>query len=101
MLMMRNDLLLLSDEEVLSSVEAYKKSMKKSFRLKTKILIFPAQLTRETLCGFLQKVTKLKLNKNALRKLVIRIRFYILSVNWVQIYPITTLLNKRCPQNQN
>ena len=31
MLMMRNDLLLLSDEEVLSSVEAYKKSMKKSF----------------------------------------------------------------------
>ena len=34
MLMMRNDLLLLSDEEVLSSVEAYKKSMKKKFQIK-------------------------------------------------------------------
>ena len=32
--MMRNDLLLLSDEEVLSSVEAYKKSMKKKFQIK-------------------------------------------------------------------
>ena len=49
MLMMRNDLLLLSDEEVLGSVEAYKKSMKKSFRLKTKILIFPTQFTRGNL----------------------------------------------------
>lgn len=34
MLMMRNDLLLLSDEEVLNSLEAYKKSMKKRLRLK-------------------------------------------------------------------
>ena len=34
MLMMRNDLLLLSDEEVLSSVEAYKKTMKKKFHNK-------------------------------------------------------------------
>ena len=34
MLMMRNDLLLLSDEEVLSSVEAYKKIMKKKFQIK-------------------------------------------------------------------
>ena len=34
MLMMRNDLLLLRDEEVLSSVEAYKKSMKKKFQIK-------------------------------------------------------------------
>ena len=34
MLMMRNDLLLLSDEEVLNSLEAYKKSMKKKLRLK-------------------------------------------------------------------
>ena len=34
MLMMRNDLLLLSDEEVLNSVEAYKKSMKKKFQIK-------------------------------------------------------------------
>ena len=34
MLMMRNDLLLLSDEEVLSSVEAYKKSIKKQFQIK-------------------------------------------------------------------
>ena len=34
MLMMRNDLLLLSDEEVLGSVEAYKKSMKKKFQIK-------------------------------------------------------------------
>ena len=53
MLMMRNDLLLLSDEEVLSSVEAYKKSMKKCFKLKTKVLIFPSELTRGTFCGFL------------------------------------------------
>ena len=53
MLMMRNDLLLLSDEEVLSSVEAYKKSMKKSFSLKTKILMFPAQVLGGTLYGFL------------------------------------------------
>ena len=29
MLMMRNDLLLLNDEEALNSLEAYKKSMKK------------------------------------------------------------------------
>ena len=34
MLMMRNDLLLLSDEEVLSSVEAYKKIMEKKFQIK-------------------------------------------------------------------
>ena len=34
MLMMRNDLLLLNDEEVLNSLEAYKKSMKKILRLK-------------------------------------------------------------------
>ena len=34
MLMMRNDLLLLSDEEVLGSVEAYTKSMKKKFQIK-------------------------------------------------------------------
>lgn len=58
MLMMRNDLLLLSDEEVLSSVEAYKKSMKKSFRLKTKILIFPTQLTRGNLMRVFVKSDK-------------------------------------------
>ena len=34
MLMMRNDFLLLSDEEVLSSIEAYKKSMKKKIKVK-------------------------------------------------------------------
>ena len=34
MLMMRNDLLLLNDEEVLNSLEAYKKNMKKILRLK-------------------------------------------------------------------
>ena len=34
MLMMRNDLLLLSDEEVLSSLEAYRKSMKKKIKVK-------------------------------------------------------------------
>ena len=34
MLMMRNDFLLLSDEEVLSSLEAYKKSMKKKIKVK-------------------------------------------------------------------
>ena len=34
MLMMRNDLLLLSDEEVLSSLEAHKKSMKKKIKVK-------------------------------------------------------------------
>jgi hypothetical protein len=34
MLMMRNDLLLLSDEEVLSSLEAHKKSMKKNIKVK-------------------------------------------------------------------
>ena len=34
MLMMRNDFLLLSDEEVLSSLEAYKKSMKKKIEVK-------------------------------------------------------------------
>lgn len=34
MLMMRNDLLLLSDEEVLNSLEAYKKSMKKKIKVK-------------------------------------------------------------------
>ena len=38
MLMMRNDLLLLGDEEVLSSLEAHKKSMKKKLRLRTKTL---------------------------------------------------------------
>ena len=58
MLMMRNDLLLLSDEEVLNSLEAYKKSMKKSFRLKTKILIFPAQLTRGNLMQIFAKGDK-------------------------------------------
>ena len=55
MLMMRNDLLLLSDEEVLRSLEAYKKSMKKSFRLKTKILILPAQLTQGNLMRIFAK----------------------------------------------
>ena len=34
MLMMRNDLLLLGDEEVLSSLEAHKKSMKKKIKVK-------------------------------------------------------------------
>jgi len=34
MLMMRNDLLLLNDEEVLNSLEAYKKSMKKNIKVK-------------------------------------------------------------------
>jgi hypothetical protein len=34
MLMMRNDLLLLSDEEVLNSLEAYKKSIKKKIKVK-------------------------------------------------------------------
>ena len=34
MLMMRNDFLFLSDEEVLSSLEAYKKSMKKRIKVK-------------------------------------------------------------------
>ena len=34
MLMMRNDLLFLGDEEVLRSLEAYKKSMKKKFQIK-------------------------------------------------------------------
>ena len=34
MLMMRNDLLLLSDEEVLTSLEAYKKSMRKKIKVK-------------------------------------------------------------------
>mgnify|MGYP001403228479 FL=1 len=34
MLMMRNDLLLLSDEEVLSSLEAHKKSMRKKIKVK-------------------------------------------------------------------
>ena len=38
MLMMRNDLLLLSDEEVLSSLEAHKKSMKKKIKVKDEIL---------------------------------------------------------------
>ena len=34
MLMMRNDLLPLSDEEVISSLEAHKKSMKKKIKVK-------------------------------------------------------------------
>ena len=34
MLMMRNDLLLLSDEEVLGSLDAHKKSMKKKIKVK-------------------------------------------------------------------
>ena len=34
MLMMRNDLLLLSDEEVLSSLEAYKKRGEKKIQIK-------------------------------------------------------------------
>ena len=34
MLMTRNDLLLLSDEEVLNALEAYKKSMKKKIKVK-------------------------------------------------------------------
>ena len=58
MLMMRNDLLLLSDEEVISSVEAYKKNMKKSFRLKTRIIIFPVQLTRGNLMWIVAKGDK-------------------------------------------
>ena len=40
MLMMRNDLILLSDEEVLNSLEAYKKSIKKRLRLKATKLTF-------------------------------------------------------------
>ena len=49
MLMMRNDLLLLSDEEVLSSVEAYKKSMKKKFQIKDENLNVSGTGTRGNL----------------------------------------------------
>ncbi len=49
MLMMRNDLLLLSDEEVLSSVEAYKKSMKKKFQIKDENLNVSGTGTRANL----------------------------------------------------
>ena len=49
MLMMRNDLLLLSDEEVLGSVEAYKKSMKKKFQIKDENLNVSGTGTRGNL----------------------------------------------------
>ena len=49
MLMMRNDLLLLSDEEVLSFVEAYKKSMKKKFQIKDENLNVSGTGTRGNL----------------------------------------------------
>ena len=46
-------------------------------------------------------MTKLKLNKNALRKLVIRIRFYILSVNWVHLYKQIEYENKPGENNSH
>ena len=49
MLMMRNDLLLLSDEEVLSSNKAYKKSMKKKFQIKDENLNVSGTGTRGNL----------------------------------------------------
>ena len=56
MLMMRNDLLLLSDEEVLSSVEAYKKSMKKKFQIKDENLNVSDTGTRgEPYTGFCKR----------------------------------------------
>ena len=56
MLMMRNDLLLLSDEEVLGSVEAYKKSMKKKFQIKDENLNVSGTGTRgEPYTGFCKR----------------------------------------------
>ena len=47
MLMMRNDLLLLSDEEVLNSLEAYKKSMKKKIKVKGDKAYFEKNFMKE------------------------------------------------------